>query len=155
MSLPLYQHIMVVIDDTPSMPVTVRHAIRLAALSNAEITFLVAPMVPALAGLPDMLAITDDLIQGVNERSQFLLDWAVDTADDAGVPCHTHLQWGWLPGTILGLADATDCDLIVMGAPAKSTWLRLLQPSLAKRVAARARQPVMVIKEPKTVATAA
>jgi nucleotide-binding universal stress UspA family protein len=146
-SIPPYQRIMVVIADTPSMHVTVRHAIRLAALSNAEVDFLAVLTVPAAAGMPDMLAVTDDLITGLAERHQFILDWAANTAAYAGVPCRTHIRWGHFPATILYLADATHCDLIVMGTPAKSGWLRFFQPCIAKRVAARARQPVLVIKE--------
>lgn len=148
-SLPPYQRLLVMIDDTPWMPVAVRHAIRLAAISNAEINFLAAPTIPAAAGMPDMLAITDDLIRGLTQRHQELLGWAADTAADAGIPCCTHLQWGRLPGTITYLADATQCDLIIMGAPAQSGWYRFFQPRIARRVAAQARQPVLVIKEPR------
>ena len=143
-----YQRIMVVINDTPSMPVTVRHAIRLAVASNAEINFLAIPMIPAAAAMPDMLAVTDDLLHGLTQRSQELLDWAAETAADAGVPCRTYVQWGPLPGTILYLADTTQCDLIIMGTPTRSGWWRFLQPCVTRRVAAQARQPVLVIKEP-------
>jgi glycine/D-amino acid oxidase-like deaminating enzyme len=40
-----YQRIMVVMRDTPSMHVTVRHAIRLAALVKAEVDFLAVPII--------------------------------------------------------------------------------------------------------------
>jgi nucleotide-binding universal stress UspA family protein len=143
-----YQRIMVVLNDTPALPGTVRHAIRLAILSDAEVNFLAVPIIPAVAALPDMLAVTDDLIDGLTRRSQSMLNWAADAATDAGVSCRTHLLWGPLPGIVLYLADTTRCDLIVMGAPARSGWRRLFQPCLTKRVTARARQPVLVIKEP-------
>lgn len=143
-----YQRIMVVLNDTPALPGTVRHAIRLAILSDAEVNFLAVPIIPAVAALPDMLAVTDDLLDGLARRSQSMLDWAADAATDAGVSCRTYLLWGPLPGIILYLADATRCDLIVMGTPARSGWQRLFQPCLTKRVTARARQPVLVIKEP-------
>jgi nucleotide-binding universal stress UspA family protein len=146
-SIHPYERILVVIADTPSMQVTVRHAIRLAALSRAEVDFLAVLNVPAAAGMPDMLAVTDDLITGLTERYQSLVDWAAHTAACAGVPCRRHIGWGHVAATILYLADATHCDLIVMGAPAQSGWRRLLQPCIAKRVVAQARQPVLVIKE--------
>lgn len=142
-----YQRIMTVVNDTPSMPVTVRHAIRLAVASNAEVNFLAIPIIPATAAMPDTLAVTDNLLCGLTKRSQALLDWAAETAADAGVPCRTYVQWGPLPGTILHLADTTQCDLIIMGTPARSGWWRFLQPCVTKRVAAQARQPVLVIKE--------
>ena len=146
-SIQPYQRIMVVIDDTPSTPIAVRHAIRLARLCNAEIDFFAVLNVPAAAAMPDMLAITDDLINDLTKHNQVLLDWAADTAAYAGVSCRTHIQWGQIPGAILSLADMTQCDLIIMGTPAKCGWLRFLQPCIAKRVAIQARQPVLVIKE--------
>jgi nucleotide-binding universal stress UspA family protein len=147
-SIQPYRRIMVVMNDTPSMPGTVRHAIRLAILSEAEVNFLAVPIIPTAAAMPDMLAVTDDLVDGLTQRSQAMLDWAADVAADAGVPCRTYVQWGPLPGAILHLADATRCDLIIMGTPARSGWRRFLQPCVTKRVAVRARQPVLVIKEP-------
>ncbi len=141
-----YQRIVVVVDDTSSMPITVRHAIRLAALSSAEVHFLAILQVPGAAAMPDMLAITDGLIRDLAQQHQTLLDWAADTATDAGVSCYTHIRWGQVPGTILCLADTTQCDLIIMGTPAQNGWFCFLRPSSAKRVAIQARQPVLVIK---------
>ncbi|MDH3603635.1 MAG: universal stress protein [Candidatus Tectomicrobia bacterium] len=122
--------------------------VRLATLCNAEVDFLTVLNVPPAAGMPDMLAVTDDLIAGLTERQQSMLDWAARTAGYAGVPCRTHIRWRRFPDTIMHLADATHCDLIVMGTPAKSGWLCLFQPCIVNKVVAHARQPVLVIKEP-------
>ena len=146
--IPPYRRIMTVVADTPSMHVTVRHAIRLAAFSNAEVDFLAVPNIPTAAAMPGMLAVTEDLINGLTQRNEAILDWAADTAAYAGVSCRTHIRWGCFPSTIMHFADEAHCDLIIMGTPATSGWLRVFQPCIAKRVAAQARQPVLVIKEP-------
>ena len=145
----VYRHILVVIEDTPAMSATIRHAVRLASATGAKLYFLALPIIPAAAGIPDMLFITNDLLRGLTHQSQRLLEWAADMAACAGVTCRTYLRWGRLPTTIMQVADDIPCDLIVLSAPSNSGWERLMRPCMAKRVAAQANQPVLMIKAPR------
>jgi hypothetical protein len=111
----------------PALPGTVRHAIRLAILSDAEVNFLAVPIIPAVAALPDMLAVTDDLIDGLPQRSQSMLAWAADLAADASVSCRTYLLWGLLPGIILYLADTLPKPA-VPGSPPREAPAALSDP---------------------------
>ena len=144
-----YRHILVVIEDTPAMYATIRHAISLASATDATLYFLALPVIPAAAGMPDMMAITNELLKGLTNQSKLLLEWAADAAACAGITCRTYLRWGRTPATILQVANEIPCDLIVMSAPSSSRWERFIRPCIAKRVAAQADQPVLMIKTPR------
>ena len=145
----IYQHILVVIEDTPAMYATIKHAISLAAATDATLYFLALPLIPTAAGVPDMMSITNELLRGLTHQSQLLLEWAADTAACAGITCHTYLRWGRTPAAIMQVANDIPCDLIVMSAPSSSGWERFLRPCIAKRVATQADQPVLMIKVPR------
>ena len=146
---PVYRHILVVVEDTAAMSATIRHAVRLASATEAKLYFLALPIIPAAAGIPDMLSITNDLLRGLTHQSQLLLEWAANMAACAGVACCTCLRWGRLPTTIMQVANEIPCDLIVMSAPSTSGWERFIRPCIAKRVAAHANQPVLMIQAPR------
>jgi hypothetical protein len=58
----IYRHILVVIEDMPAMYATIQHAIRLAAATDATLSFLALPLIPTAAGMPDMMSITNELL---------------------------------------------------------------------------------------------
>jgi nucleotide-binding universal stress UspA family protein len=145
----IYRHILVVIEDMPAMYATIQHAIRLAAATDATLYFLALPLIPTAAGMPDMMSITNELLRGLTHQSKLLLEWAADTAACAGITCRTYLRWRRTSAVILQVANDIPCDLIVMSAPSSSGWKRFLRPCMAKRVAAQADQPVLMIKAPR------
>jgi hypothetical protein len=58
----IYQHILVLIEDTPAMYATIKHAISLAAATDATLYFLALPLIPTAAWMPDMMSITNELL---------------------------------------------------------------------------------------------
>lgn len=144
-----YRHILVVIEDTPAIYETIRHAISLASATDAHLYFLALPTIPAAAGMPDMMSITNELLRGLTNQSKVLLEWAAETAACAGITCHTLLRWGRMPATIVQVANDIPCDLIVVSAPSSSGWERFMRPCIARRLAAQAEQPVLMIKAPR------
>ena len=59
----------------------------------------------------------------------------------------TTMRWGRIADTILCTAETEDCDLIVVGK-GRPGWQPILRGSIARRVAAQARQPVLVVQQP-------
>ena len=66
-----------------------------------------------------------------------------------GVRVEHRVAEGDVPGEILSLAQALDCDLIVMGTHGRSGLGRLLTGSVAEEVLRKAACPVMVVKPPR------
>jgi nucleotide-binding universal stress UspA family protein len=64
----------------------------------------------------------------------------------AGVPYETLIKWGNVPDTIQQTADEEACELIILGSRCLTGWKRLMLGSISNAVAARASQPVLMVK---------
>jgi nucleotide-binding universal stress UspA family protein len=89
----------------------------------------------------------DMLIDSVEQEGKERLLKAATYATRAGVASITLLTWGNIPATILQTADAEACDLIILGSRGLTGWKRLMLGSISNAVAAKASQPVLVVKQ--------
>jgi nucleotide-binding universal stress UspA family protein/quercetin dioxygenase-like cupin family protein len=80
------------------------------------------------------------------QRSRMYLPWP--QASDPQISLEHRLAEGDAAEEILRLADAQNCDLIVMGSHGKTGLARLLTGSVAEEVMRKSIRPVMVIKNP-------
>lgn len=143
----LYQRILVAIDQNPWSQDALTHAVMLASHANARLIILMVPTYLIIQEAPYTWGLAERLSEAIVEESNAVLARAVAAAERAAVPYTTIFRWGSFVPTILHVADAEHCDLIVVGSPVKAVWWsHFLQPSHAKHVAASARQPVLVVK---------
>jgi nucleotide-binding universal stress UspA family protein len=141
-----YKRILIAIDQNPWSYDTITHAVALAAQANATLVILMVPTYLIIQEAPYGMSLAETLADATTQESNAILAWAADAAERAAVPYTTIFRWGSAVPTILHVADEARCDLIVIGSPVKTGWLRFFQPSYAKYVAANARQPVLVVK---------
>lgn len=148
----MYQNILVTTGGSPWSEAAVAYAIAIAAHTGATLRILTVLVHPGVYAYPDVIG-GSDLVSDVIERDARDLLWrAAERAQQAGVVCETAWRWGSVVDTILQTAEETPYDLVVIGARMVSGWKRLRLGHIANAVAAKARQPVLVVKQPPTAA---
>jgi nucleotide-binding universal stress UspA family protein len=80
-----------------------------------------------------------ELLNGVRKRLE---------GADLKYPVETRCLQGFEPESIVQVAAAVGCSLIVMGSHGRTALGRLLMGSVAESVLAKADCPVMVVKSP-------
>ena len=68
-------------------------------------------------------------------------------ADEVGVPLKSRIEEGYPSEKFVEIAEAEDADLIVMGSRGRSKLAEIFLGSVASRVIASARCPVLVVRE--------
>src|SRR5712692_7789073 len=144
----MYKRIVVAVGDDPELDTAVAYAIALAAHTEAELWLLRVCTVPLIFGAPDMVTCSHLAMEHVMEAHAHLLACAVAAAEEAGVSYTATSRWGAIPDLLMRTADEADGDVIVVGAPASPGWLWPYNRYLARRVVARAHQPVLVVSQP-------
>jgi nucleotide-binding universal stress UspA family protein len=144
----MYKRILVATGGSPWSEAAVSYAIALAAQTGAELRILTVLTVHAAHALPDVMASSDLVMESIERQGQELLAAATTQAVQAEVPCNPVCKWGNVPETILHTAAEEDCDLIVLGSRMVSGRKRLILGSISNAVAAKAQQPILVIKQP-------
>jgi nucleotide-binding universal stress UspA family protein len=126
----------------------VQYAIALAASTGAELRFLtVLTSAVTSYATPDVLSSSELVLDSLERQGQELLVQATACAADASVPQVSILKWGNVPETIIQTAMEESCDLIVLGARSVTGLKRLMVGSTSNAVAAKAQQPVLVVKQ--------
>ncbi|MBU3582496.1 universal stress protein [Polynucleobacter sp. 15G-AUS-farblos] len=88
-------------------------------------------------------SVIDDYLREVSEKD---LKTAQKALDVAGVKHNMVIKRGNVAQEILSLANKEKFDLIVMGSKGRSGLLDTLMGSVAQKVSAGAKQPVLLIK---------
>lgn len=138
-----FHKILVATDGSDESTDAVEMGLDLAARQDAEIIFLrVAPATEwrAARGAPGR-----PIFQRLDGDSDNVLAAASAAADARGVSAWTELVAGEPTDVIVGLAEAVDADLIVVGSRER----HLPFTGVSRSVARRARRPVLVAKYPK------
>ena len=144
----MYKRILVATGGSPWSHAAVSYAITLAVHTDAVLHVLTVLTNPGSYASPDVLGATDVVVDLIERQGQGLLAQAADEAAEAGVVCETLSRWGSVPDAILQTAAEEQCDLIVLGARTVSGWKRLQLGRNANAVAAKAQQPVLIVKQP-------
>jgi nucleotide-binding universal stress UspA family protein len=116
-----------------------------AKLLLAHVVSLVGATYPN-AMLPDgaVASIYSNLTADAEKRLQ---EMAQERSSD-GLKCEFVVQKGFVPGTILALAEEHSADLIVMGTHGRRGWDRLMIGSVTESVLRKARCPVLAVRKP-------
>jgi len=143
----MYKRILVATGGSPWSDAAVAYAIRLAAGTGAEVCILTVLTVPVSDVMEDSGIGFDMLMDSIEQEGKGRLLKAATDATRAGVAYTTLLKWGNIPATILQTADAEACELIILGSRGLTGWKRLMLGSISNVVAAKASQPVLVVKQ--------
>lgn len=148
----MYKDILVATGGSPWSDAAVAYAIAIAARTGASLRVLTVLVNPAMYVTPDVIAGAEVVAEVIEQDGQELLARVAAQAHRAGVDCKTIWRWGAVPDSILQTAAEDACDLIVLGAHMVTGWRRLRLGHIANAVAAKAHQPVLVIKQAPEVA---
>lgn len=148
----MYQHILVATGGSPWSDAAVAYATAMAARTGATLRILTVLANTGTFANPDMMGGVELVTDLIEQDAQDLLGRAAEQAHRAGVTCETLWRWGNISQTILQTAAETPHDLVVLGARLLSGWKRLRLGHIANTVAAKAQQPVLVVKQPPTTA---
>lgn len=145
----MYQRILVATDGCPWADAAVDYAIALAIQSSIELWVLaVVPVSLPWVAPFDVSGSSDYVLEAAERRSQAHLARVVDRAAQLDVVCRPICIWGAVAETILHTASVEHCDLIVLGSRYAKGWKRLLLGGTCDTVAAKASQPVLIVKQP-------
>ena len=148
----MYKDILVATGGSPWSDAAVAYATAIAARTGASLRVLTVLVNPAMYVTPDVIAGSEVVAEVIEQDGQELLARVAAQAHQAGVDCKTIWRWGAVPDSILQTAAEDACDLIVLGAHMVTGWRRLRLGQIANAVAAKARQPVLVVKQAPKVA---
>jgi nucleotide-binding universal stress UspA family protein len=151
----MYKRILVATGGSPWSEAAVAYALRLAACVDAELRILTVLSVPPTSVVADTVVVFDLLMDSVEQEGKRRLHKAAVYATLAGVAYETLIKWGNIPDTILQTADEEACELIILGSRGLSGWKRLMLGSISNAVAAKATQPVLVVKHAERATTEA
>jgi nucleotide-binding universal stress UspA family protein len=151
----MYKNILVATGGSPWSDAAVAYAIAIAMRTGAMLRILTVLINPGSYTTPDMMGGGDLVVEIVEREGQELVTRAALQAQQAGIHTETLCRWGSVPETILQTAADRECDLIVLGVRRVTGWKRLRLGQIANAVAAKAQQPVLVVKQPPAVAPSA
>ena len=145
----MYKRILVPTDGSHLSEEAVAAAVALAkAIGARVVAFHVAPEVqdPGLdAWAHRNPSFREDMIKAFEEQAMAYLQAAKNLALRAGVPCECRYIWSASPAEeIVKAAAETRCDLIFMGSRGKGQSPEALLGSVAARVVALGRVPVLL-----------
>ncbi|GIX45925.1 MAG: universal stress protein [Candidatus Tectimicrobiota bacterium] len=144
----MYKRILVATGGSPWSDAAVAYAVALSAKVGAELRILTVLVGPMTYTMPDVMSSSELLVESIERQGQALLVQAAARAAQVGVVHSTHIKWGNVTEAILQTAAEEECDLIVVGSRLVSGFKRLMVGRTVNAVAAKAPQPVLVVKAP-------
>jgi len=139
-----YKRILVATDGSPTSQRAVAEAAKLAKANSGRLILL---YVANTAAQGASAKFWENVKRAFIEEGQVALKAAEATADEVGVPLKSRLEEGYPSEKIVEIAEAEDADLIVMGSRGRSKLAEIFLGSVASRVIASARCPVLVVRE--------
>ncbi|WP_280537900.1 universal stress protein [Halopenitus sp. POP-27] len=145
--MSLYARILVPTDGSPEGERAVEHALRLAAIHDAEVHALYVINVSSYAGLP-MESSWDGIDDLLKSDADAAVEEVQSIADGVGVdvPVETAVVEGSPSREIIDYAEGQGCDVIVMGTHGRGGIDRLLLGSVAEKVVRGSSIPVLTVR---------
>jgi len=140
----MYTRILVAVGDSSWSDAAIAYASALAARTGAALRIVTVLHTPTASSAPDVAGCSIHELADIEHQGQVIATRAAAQATSAGVTYEAHCLWGSVPEVILN--QAADCDLIVLGSRGVLGWKRLFAGSIINAVAAKATQPVAVVK---------
>jgi nucleotide-binding universal stress UspA family protein len=143
----MYMRMLVATGQRPWSDAALPYAIALAKHMGAELRILTVCSALMTRGRVDGKMLVPPTA-GLVCPEQTRLGHATAHATDIGVLQPTLSSWDDVPETIVQTAVAEDCDLIVIGGRPLTGPKRWLLGDPLKAMAAKAQQPILVVKQP-------
>ena len=147
----MYEHILVATGGSPWSDAAVAYAIAIAVRAGGTLHILTVLTNPAVYATPDVMGGSEVVAEIMERDGHALLARAAEQARQHEVACEVECRWGGVPEMILQTADESACDLLVLGAHMVTGWKRLRLGRITNAVASKAKQPVLVVKQPPDV----
>lgn len=141
----MYKKILVPLDGSTLAEAALPHAEAIAKSEGAEIILLRIPMMPATEFFAREPSIAVRIQQEEEAVAKKYLDTKVNELKKEKIQASTIMLEGSVPDTILGIAEETHTDMIVMSTHGRTGLKRWLIGSVADRVVHQAHIPVMLI----------
>lgn len=141
----MYKKILVPLDGSTLAEAALPHAEAIAKSEGAEIILLRIPMMPATEFFAREPSIAVRIQQEEEAVAKKYLDTKVNELKKEKIQASIIMLEGSVPDTILGIAEETHTDMIVMSTHGRTGLKRWLIGSVADRVVHQAHIPVMLI----------
>jgi nucleotide-binding universal stress UspA family protein len=145
----MYKHILIATDGSPLAQKAVATGVALAHALGACITVLMVTEPPTNLVPETMIGATSENEHDTEHYADVAaaLGAARDLTAAMGLPCTTvHVLYKFPAETILEVAQARGCDLIVMASHGRRGFARLILGGETLRVLAQTRLPVLVCR---------
>ena len=141
----MYKKILVPLDGSTLAEAALPHAEAIAKSEGAEIILLRIPMMPATEFFAREPSIAVRIQQEEEAVAKKYLDTKLNELKKEKIQASIIMLEGSVPDTILGIAEETHTDMIVMSIHGRTGLKRWLIGSVADRVVHQAHSPVMLI----------
>ena len=147
----MYQRILVATDGSALSKKAVKHAVRLAELTEAELVAVkVVPRYPQSyfeGGLALQASEVERVERQWAEEAQAAVDAAIKLAEASGVSAKgVVVKDDLVSEALIGVAKKQKCDLIVMASHGRRGIKRLLLGSETQQVLTHTQLPVLVLR---------
>lgn len=139
----MYKRILVAVGDSAWSDAAMAYATALAARTGAALRIVTVLTTPATSYEPEMTRSRRTPAE-IEHSGQVIATRAAAQAASAGLTYEANCIWGSVPETVL--RQSTHCDLIVLGSRGIRGWKCLFAGNIINAVAAKATQPVAVVK---------
>ncbi len=139
-----YRRILVAADGSPASQKAVSDA---AALAKENKGWLIVLHVANTGAQQASAKFWEGVRRAFLEEGQAVLKAAEQVAEGIGVPAKLRLEEGYPSERIVEIAEEESADLIVVGSRGRSKLAKMLLGSVASRVIAAAKCPVLVVRE--------
>lgn len=138
-----YKKILVPLDGSDNAALACRHAVALAADGRLELVLL-----HCYGDLPATIGgrARDEMIAASEEEGRILMAPCVRHCEENGVKCKALVRSGGPGRTIVMVAQAEGCDLIVMGSRGLSDFSGMVMGSVSHRVLRHATMPILIVR---------
>ena len=138
-----YKKILVPLDGSDNATLACNHAIGLARAGGMSIVLLHCyGELPATIGG----AARDEIIALSEAEGNAILSPGAQLCKDSDIPCKTVVSSGNPGRTIVTVAQAEGCDLIVMGSRGLSDFSGMVMGSVSHRVLRHSTMPVLIVR---------
>jgi nucleotide-binding universal stress UspA family protein len=147
----MYKKILVPLDGSPTAARGFEEAVGLARVTGASLQLLHVVDTYPFALEMATASTWQQIVDGMKEAGQAVLDRARQTAQDHGVAAAAKLiegPSGRVADTVLDEAREAGCDLIVMGTHGRRGFSHVMMGSDAERVVRESPLPVLLVRHP-------
>lgn len=142
----MYSHILIPLDESRCSQSALEHALKLAQLCSAKVTFLHVlrdppPELSQYTAPEYHGSLTDKIVQD----AEAMLERALIRAEKLELEAETKLERDTRPSEAI-IAASKEMDLIVMGSHGRSGISRLLLGSVTENVVRQSEKPVLVVR---------